>query len=171
MTPFETLYGRPRRLHMYWIEQREWAMLRPDLVRKTTKVWSVIQENMLRAQSRQKSYADKRRRPLEFEVGDQVFMRTSLMKSVEKFKSRGNLIPRYIRPYEILERIGKVAYRIALPLRWRTSMMYFVFWYWGSVDPTQNITEVDKRRGPRTWAWTWYRYILYNMRNEGYEIK
>lgn len=70
---------------------------------------------MRRTQSRQKSYADRRRRPLEFEVGDQLFMKTSLVKSLGKYKSRGKLSPRYIGPYEILERIGKVAYRITLP--------------------------------------------------------
>ncbi|XP_042467225.1 uncharacterized protein LOC122050384 [Zingiber officinale] len=64
---------------------------------------------------RQKSYADRRRRPLEFSVGDHVFLRVSPTKGVKRFGLRGKLAPRYIGPFEILERIGAVAYRLALP--------------------------------------------------------
>ena len=70
---------------------------------------------MKAAQDRYKSYADKRRRPLEFEVGDHVFLKVSPTKGVVRFGVRGKLNPRYIGPYEILERIGPVAYRLALP--------------------------------------------------------
>ena len=70
---------------------------------------------MKAAQDRYKSYADKRRRPLEFEVGDHVFLKVSPTKSVVRFGVRGKLNPRYIGPYEILERIGPVDYRLALP--------------------------------------------------------
>ncbi|KAL5555342.1 hypothetical protein UlMin_037578 [Ulmus minor] len=70
---------------------------------------------MKTAQSRQKSYADKRRRPLEFLVGDSVFLKVAPMKGVMRFGKKGKLSPRYIGPFEILERIGKVAYRLALP--------------------------------------------------------
>ncbi|XP_042448934.1 uncharacterized protein LOC122033838 [Zingiber officinale] len=64
---------------------------------------------------RQKSYADRRRRLLEFSVGDHVFLRVSPTKGVKRFGLRGKLAPRYIGPFEILERIGAVAYRLALP--------------------------------------------------------
>ena len=70
---------------------------------------------MRAAQSRQKSYADKRRRELELEIGDQVFLRVSPWKGVMRFGKKGKLSPRYIGPYEILERVGSVAYRLALP--------------------------------------------------------
>ena len=70
---------------------------------------------MKAAQSRQKSYADKRRRQLEFEIGDKVFLRISPTKGVMRFVKKGKLSPRYIGPFEILDRIGPVAYRVALP--------------------------------------------------------
>ncbi|KAL5540548.1 hypothetical protein UlMin_043251 [Ulmus minor] len=67
------------------------------------------------AQSRQKSYVDKRRRPLEFQVVDSVFLKVAPMKGVMRFGKKGKLSPRFIGPFEILERIGKVAYKLALP--------------------------------------------------------
>ena len=70
---------------------------------------------MRAAQDRYKSYANKRRRPLEFQVGDHIFLRVSSTKSVVRFSVRGKLNPRYIGPFDVLERIGIVAYRIALP--------------------------------------------------------
>ena len=65
--------------------------------------------------SRQKSYADKRRRPLEFQVGESVFLKIALMKGIMRFGKNGKLSPRYTGPFEILERVGKVAYKLALP--------------------------------------------------------
>ena len=70
---------------------------------------------MLSAQSRQKSYADVRRRDLEFEVGQHVFLKVAPMRGVLRFGKRGKLSPRFVGPFEILERIGRVAYRLALP--------------------------------------------------------
>ena len=68
------------------------------------------------AQSRQNSYTDAQRRPLEFEVGDHVFLKVMPKRGVVKFGKRGKLSPRFIGPFETLERIGNVAYRLALPL-------------------------------------------------------
>ncbi|KAL4022872.1 hypothetical protein IC575_016618 [Cucumis melo] len=70
---------------------------------------------MLTAQSRQKSYVDKRHKDLEFEVGDMVFLKVAHMKGVLRFEKKGKLSPRFVGPFEILERIGPVAYRLALP--------------------------------------------------------
>ena len=70
---------------------------------------------MSAAQSRQKSYADNRIRPLEFEVGDRVFLKVSPLRGVMQFGKKGKLSPRYIGPFEITQRVGKLAYRIALP--------------------------------------------------------
>jgi hypothetical protein len=67
------------------------------------------------AQSRQKSYADKRRRPLVFEVGDYVYLKVSPMKGVNRFGVKGKLAPRYIDPFQIIQKCGKVAYRLKVP--------------------------------------------------------
>ena len=75
---------------------------------------SFVRQRLLKDQSRQKSYADVRRRPLEFEVGDHVFSKVMLKKGVARFGKQGKLSPRFIRPFEILERVGTVAYRLAL---------------------------------------------------------
>ena len=87
----------------------------PDLVRDTSEKVELIRKRLLTAQSRQKSYANKRRRPLEFEVGDHVFLKVMPKREVVKFGKQGKLSSRFIRPFEVLERVGTVAYRLALP--------------------------------------------------------
>ncbi|KAA0059723.1 pol protein [Cucumis melo var. makuwa] len=88
---------------------------RPELVQTTNAAIRKIQARMLTTQSRQKSYADVRRKDLEFEVGDMVFLKVAPMKGVLRFVKKGKLSPRFVGPFEILERIGPVAYRLALP--------------------------------------------------------
>lgn len=90
-------------------------MLGPELVQQTAEVVALIQERMKTAQSRQKSYADVRRRSLKFAIGDHVFVKIAPLKGVMRFGKKGKLSPRYIGPFEILERIGERAYRLALP--------------------------------------------------------
>ena len=87
----------------------------PDLIRYTSKKVDLIRKRLLTAQSRQKSYADIRHRPLEFEVGDHVFLKVMPKRGVVRFGKRGKLAPKYIGPFEILERVGTYAYRLALP--------------------------------------------------------
>ena len=89
----------------------------PDLVRDTSEKVDLIRKRLLMAQSRKKSYADRRQRPLEFEVGDHVFLKVMPKRGVVRFSKREKPAPRYIiRPFEILERVDIVAYRLALPL-------------------------------------------------------
>ena len=78
-------------------------------------MFKLIRQRLLTAQSRQKSYSDKRRRPLSFEVGDHVFLKVSPRRGITRFGRGGKLSPRFIGPFDILERIGEVAYRLALP--------------------------------------------------------
>ena len=87
----------------------------PNLIRDTSEKVILIRQRLLTAQSREKSYADVRRRPLEFEVGDHVFLKVMPKRGVVRFGKRGKLSPRFIGPFEILERVGTVAYRLALP--------------------------------------------------------
>ena len=75
----------------------------------------MIRRRLVTAQSQQKSYADRRRRPLEFLVGDHVFLKISPTKGVMRFGRHGKLSPRYIGPYQITKMVGEVAYRLALP--------------------------------------------------------
>ena len=90
-------------------------MISPELVQEAKEKIRVIRDRLLAAQSRQKSYAYHRRRPLEFQVGDHVFLRVSPRKEVFRFGKKGKLAPRYIGPFEILQRVGEVAYQLALP--------------------------------------------------------
>ena len=115
MAPYEALYGRLCRSPLGWTEVRESSITGPDLIRDTSKKVSLIRQRLLTAQSRQKSYEDVRRRSLEFEVGDHVFLKVMPKRGVVRFGKRGKLSPRFIGPFEILETIGIVVYRLALP--------------------------------------------------------
>ena len=88
-----------------------------DMVTKAEDTVRLIQANLKAAQSRQKGFADKRRRPLVFEVGDHVYLRVSSIKGVQRFGMRGKLAPRYVGPFPIIERCRPVAYRVELPLQ------------------------------------------------------
>ncbi|GKB39960.1 hypothetical protein Tco_0884902 [Tanacetum coccineum] len=70
---------------------------------------------MQAAQDRQKSYADRKRKPMEFEVGDRVMLKVSPWKGVVRFGKRGKLNPRYVGPFKVLAKVRKVAYRLELP--------------------------------------------------------
>ena len=126
MTPYEALHGRPCRSPLCWTKVGESSITGPDMIRVTFEKVSLIRQRLLMAQSRQKSYADVRRRPLEFEVGDHVFLKVMPKRGVVRFGKRGKLSPRFIGPFEILERVGTVAYR--LPLSPSMSGLYEVFY-------------------------------------------
>ncbi|GJT83988.1 putative reverse transcriptase domain-containing protein [Tanacetum coccineum] len=96
-----------------WAEIGESRLIGPELVQETTDKVVLIKEKLKAARDRQKSYANNRRKPLEFEVEDQVLLK--VWKGVIRFGKKGKLAPRYVGPFEILERIGPVAYRLRLP--------------------------------------------------------
>ena len=114
MAPYEALYGRPCRSPLCWTEVGESSITGPDPIRDTFEKVSLIRQRLLTAHSRQKSYADGRRRPLEFEVGDHVFLKVMPKRGEVSFGKRGKLSPRFIGPFEILERVGTVVYRLSL---------------------------------------------------------
>ncbi|KAK2395503.1 hypothetical protein QL285_057237 [Trifolium repens] len=115
MAPYEALYGRRCQTPLCWYQDGESMIVGPEMVQQTTDKVRKIRAMMKVAQDRQKSYADKRRRPLEFEEGDHVFLRVTPTTGVGRALKARKLTPKFIGPYQILERIGKVAYRIALP--------------------------------------------------------
>jgi hypothetical protein len=115
MTSFEALYGRQYRTPLNWIEPGEKAIFGPDIVVEAEATVRRIQKNLKVAKLRQESYANKRRRPLQFEVGDHVYLKVSPMKGMKRFGVKGKLSPRYIGPFLILEKCEKMAYKLDLP--------------------------------------------------------
>ncbi|GKA13925.1 hypothetical protein Tco_0693571, partial [Tanacetum coccineum] len=87
----------------------------PELVQETTDKVTQIKNRVKAARDRQKSYADKRRKPLEFSVGDYVLLKVSPWKGVVRFGKKGKLAPRFVVPFEIIKKIGRVAYRLDFP--------------------------------------------------------
>jgi hypothetical protein len=112
MTPFEVLYRRRCCTPLNWIEPREKVIFGPDLVKEAEAIIHRIQENLNAAKSRQETYANRRHQPLEFEVGDHVYLRVSPMKGTKRFGVKGKLTPRYIGSFPILEKCGSVAYKL-----------------------------------------------------------
>ena len=110
MAPFEALYGRKCRTPLFWYQTGETQVFGLDVLRDAEEQVKMIRDNLRVAQSRQKSYADNRRRELVLEVGDFVYFKVSPMRSVRRFNMKGKLAPRYIGPFKILERRGEVAY-------------------------------------------------------------
>ena len=90
-------------------------MIGLDIIKDTESKFQVIRQRLKAASDRQKSYADLKRKDIEYEVGDKVFLKVSPWRKVLRFGKKGKLSPRFIGPYEDLERIGPVAYRLALP--------------------------------------------------------
>lgn len=115
LAPFDALYGRPSRSSLCWIETGNRLVLGPDMILEASKKVEEIRRKMKVAQDRQKKYADRRRRDLEFAVADQVFLKVSPLRNVVWSGKSGKLAPRFVGPFHITERIGPVAYRVELP--------------------------------------------------------
>ncbi|GJX45337.1 putative reverse transcriptase domain-containing protein [Tanacetum coccineum] len=113
--PFEALYGRKCRSPICWAEVGDSQLTGPKIIHETTEKIVQIKSRIQAARDRQKSYADVRRKPLEFQVGDKVMLKVSPWKGVIRFGKRGKLNPRYIGPFKIIAKVGTVAYRLELP--------------------------------------------------------
>jgi hypothetical protein len=117
MAPFEALYGRQCRAPLFWSQMGETQVFGLEVLKDAERQVQMIKKNLKVAQSRQKSYTDEQRRDLLFEVGDFVYLKVSPMKGTRRFNVKGKLAPRYVGPFQILDRKGEVAYQLELPLQ------------------------------------------------------
>ncbi|GKE09279.1 putative reverse transcriptase domain-containing protein [Tanacetum coccineum] len=113
--PFEALYGRKCRSPVCWAKVRDVQLTGPEIIHETTEKIVQSRQRLQAARDRQRSYANVRRKPLEFQVGDHVMLKVSPQKGVIRFEKQGKLNPRYIRLFKILKRVGPVAYTLELP--------------------------------------------------------
>ncbi|XP_058106495.1 uncharacterized protein LOC131249747 [Magnolia sinica] len=115
MAAYEALYEQSCRAPNCLTKVDEKSLVGPNIVQEATEKVEIIRKRLQATQSRQKSYANNRRRDLEFAMGDHVFLKVSPMKGLMRFGIRGKLALRFIGPFEILERVGAIAYQLALP--------------------------------------------------------
>jgi hypothetical protein len=122
-SPFEALYGWKCRIPLYWDQIGERQVFGSDIVEEAEQLVQQVRENLRVAQTRQKSYADVRRRDLTFAVGDHVYLKVSPMRGIRKFNVRGKLAPRYIIHSRCWN--GRVRWHIVwsyLPISWECMM-------------------------------------------------
>jgi hypothetical protein len=112
MARFKVLYRCPCRTPLNWIEPVENVIFGPDVIEEAEATVRRIQDNLKGTKSCQETYANKRHRPLEFEVGDHVYLRVLPMKGVKRFGVKGKLAPHNIGPFPILEKCGTMAYKL-----------------------------------------------------------
>ncbi|WVZ53509.1 hypothetical protein U9M48_004439, partial [Paspalum notatum var. saurae] len=115
MSPFQALYGGQCRTPLMWEEAGERQFFGPAMFEEAAENVAKVRENLRIAQSRQKSYADKRRCELTFEGGEFVYLKVSPLRGTKRFHTGGRLAPRYVGPYKIKKKIGDLAYELELP--------------------------------------------------------
>jgi hypothetical protein len=110
MAPYEALYGRRCRTPLFWSQTGESQVFGPEVLKDAENQVQMLHKSLKVAQSRQKSYVDKRRRDLSFEIGDFVYLKVSPMRGTRRFRVKGKLAPRYVGPIKIIDCKGEVAY-------------------------------------------------------------
>ncbi|GKD30950.1 putative reverse transcriptase domain-containing protein, partial [Tanacetum coccineum] len=112
---FEALYGRKCRSPVCLAEVGDAQLTGPEIIHETMEKINQIKKRIQAARDRQKSYSDRRHKPLEFQAGDKVMLKVSPWKGVIRFGKRWKLNPRYVGPFKILAKVGTVAYQLELP--------------------------------------------------------
>jgi hypothetical protein len=115
MAPFEALYERKCTTPLLWSGVGERSLFGPDIIKDAEEKVRLIRDRLKIAQSRQKSYADSKRREVTYEVGDRAYLRVSPLRGVKRFGVKGKLAPRFVGPFKVLARKGEVAYELELP--------------------------------------------------------
>ena len=128
MAPYEGLYGRKCRSSNHWDEIGENKILNPTTVSWIEEAFDkvkLIRQKIRTAQSRQKNYVDNRRKDLEFDIGDKVFLKITLLKANLMVGKGKKLQPRFVGSYKVIQRVGNIAYKLELPLN--LSIIHDVF--------------------------------------------
>ena len=115
MAPFEALYGRRCRPPLMWDEVGDRQLFGPDLIKESEEKVKLICYRLKVAQSRQKSYADTKRKEVVYEIGNRAYLRVSPLRALKRLGVKGKLAPRFVGPYRVLEHMGEVAYKLELP--------------------------------------------------------
>ena len=125
MAPYEALYERKCRTPLFWTELREKKVIGTDLIQETEEKVKMIRERLKVVAGRQKFYAELKRKDIQYEIGEKVFLKVYPWKKVMRFGKKGKLSPRFIGSYEVIEKVGPVAYILALTLE--LEMIHNVF--------------------------------------------
>jgi hypothetical protein len=141
MSPFEVLYGRPCNTLVSWSNHVNRVTIGPDMLKELEQQVTQIKQNLKVAQNRQKSYVDRKRTPREFRVGDHIYLRVRPRKSSLEMGDCAKLAPRYFGPFEVLDRVGPVAYRLALPPTVKTHNVFHVSLLKKYVHDSNHIIE------------------------------
>jgi len=129
---------------LHWSDLDEALIIDPEMIQETLETIRRIREDIRVTQSRQKSYADKRRRPSQFQVGDKVFLKVSPTKGINRFGLRGKLSPRYIGPFDIIEKLNLAAYRLDLLVELEHVHNMFHISKLRMYTPDLNLTNVSE---------------------------
>ena len=127
MAPYEALYGRKCRTPLCWTKLSEKKVIGPDLIQEIEEQVKMIRERLKVAMDRQNSYADLKRKDIQYEIDEKVLLKVSPWKKVMRFGKKGKLSPRFIGSSEVIEKVGQVAYRLALAPELERSITFFTF--------------------------------------------
>ncbi|XP_052886927.1 uncharacterized protein LOC128295403 [Gossypium arboreum] len=149
MAPYEALYSHKCHTPLCWTELGEHRVLEPELVSETEDKVRLNRDSLKVAFDRQKSYADLKRRDIEYSIGDFVLLKVSLWKKVFRFSRKGKLSPRFIGTYQTLKLVRLVVYQLELPSE--LDRIHDVFhvsmlrWYRSDPSHVVSIEEIKVR--------------------------